>query len=455
VSIPPSYLEDASGYRGHAERLFVPENETEVARILAEAAASKTPVTVAGSGSGLTGGRVAEGGWVLSTEKFTQLEVSTGKAIAGAGVPLGDLHAAAARTGQFYPPDPTEISAYIGGTIGTNASGARSFRYGATRAHVERLRVVLVGGEVLDVARGEKPGFPVPAIELPRSSKSTVGYPLAPDMDLIDLFIGSEGTLGVVTEAELRLLHMPERVLTAVVFFPSEDAVLQAVDDWRTVTGLRALEYFDGPSLRLMAATFDDIPASAEGALLVEQESSCQEDEELDAWIDRLEAAGAEAERSWFAASEADRERIRKFRHALPERVNDIVRGNGFLKYGTDFAVPPERNRDMLAFYRERLEAEFRGRYVIYGHIGDAHLHVNMLPESTEDSERAERLFVAFARRAVELGGAVSAEHGLGKRKRHLLAIQYPEEAIQAMREVKSRFDPEWLLGRGTLFAAP
>jgi FAD/FMN-containing dehydrogenase len=204
-----------------------------------------------------------------------------------------------------------------------------------------------------------------------------------------------------------------------------------------------------------MSATFVDIPQSADGALLVEQELTGPEDQELDAWIDRLEAVGADVERSWFAASDADRERIRRFRHALPEQVNDIVRRNGFLKYGTDFAVPAERNREMLAFYRERLESGFRSKHVIFGHIGDAHLHVNMLPESEADAVRAKELFAEFARRAVELGGTVSAEHGLGKRKRDLLGIQYPREAIQAMRDVKSRFDPDWLLGRGTLFSPP
>jgi len=381
--------------------------------------------------------------------------VSVGKAWGGAGVPLSELQAAAARSGQFYAPDPTETSAFVGGTIATNASGARGFRYGATRAHVERLRVVLADGKVLDVERGRKIDFAVPAIRLPSASKSTAGYPLAPNMDLIDLFIGSEGTLGAVTEAELRLLPVPESVILAVVFFPSEDAVLGAVDAWRPVSGLRAIEYFDGPSLRLLARKSEDIPPSADGALMVEQEVVGSEDVELDAWIERLESARADVERSWFAASDADRERIRAFRHALPELLNEIVRGNGFMKLGTDFAVPAERNREMLAFYRERLEADFSGKYVIYGHIGDAHLHVNMLPESQADSERGMELMEEFARRAVELGGTVSAEHGLGKRKRKLLEIQYPPDAIQAMKDVKTRFDPNWLLGRGTLFAVP
>ena len=116
-----------------------------------EASAAGIPVTVAGAGTGVTGGRVPFGGWVLSLEKFTRLEVHPGYAMAGAGVLLRDLHAAAQASGQFYPPDPTETGASIGGTIATNASGSRSFRYGSTRRWVERLRVVLADGRVMDV----------------------------------------------------------------------------------------------------------------------------------------------------------------------------------------------------------------------------------------------------------------------------------------------------------------
>jgi FAD/FMN-containing dehydrogenase len=128
-----------------------------------------------------------------------------------------------------------------------------------------------------------------------------------------------------------------------------------------------------------------------------------------------------------------------------------VVR-RGFLKMGTDFAVPPDRNREMLAFYRARLEQALPEKYVIYGHIGDAHVHVNMLPGSKEEAATAAALLEEFARHAVSLGGTVSAEHGLGKRKAKLLALQYAPEHIEAMKAVKRRLDPKGLLGQGTLF---
>jgi FAD/FMN-containing dehydrogenase len=173
-----------------------------------------------------------------------------------------------------------------------------------------------------------------------------------------------------------------------------------------------------------------------------------EDDAEVDAWADRVEAAGALADDSWFALSAADRERFRRFRHALPELVNETVRRNGTLKMGSDFAVPLARNREMLAFYKQRLEAEFPGRYVIFGHIGDAHVHVNIF------SAEAGPLLEEFARRAVALGGTVSAEHGLGKRKAHFLKLQYSEEDLEKMRAVKRRLDPKGILGRGTLSLA-
>jgi FAD/FMN-containing dehydrogenase len=135
--------------------------------------------------------------------------------------------------------------------------------------------------------------------------------------------------------------------------------------------------------------------------------------------------------------------------------VNATVLERGFMKMGTDYAVPLDQNRAMLRYYRERLEQELPGQYVIYGHIGDAHPHANMLPATKAQADVATSLLTEFARKAVELGGTVSAEHGLGKRKAHLLKIQYASEDIQAMMDVKRRMDPEWLLGRGTLFPVP
>jgi FAD/FMN-containing dehydrogenase len=411
--------------------------------VIAATLEQSVPITILGGRTGLTGGSVPQGGWAVSLEKFRRLEIAPGRATVGPGVSLESVQAAASRTGQFYPPDPTERTASIGGTIATNASGSRSFRYGSTRRHVLRLRVALMTGRVLDIHRGDKIDFAVPALPLPDTTKNTAGYPLAPGMDWIDLFVGSEGTLGIVTEAELQLLPAPSEVLAGIVFLISDSAALEVVDAWRRIPGLRMIEYFDSNSLDFLRPHYSEIPGRAGAALLIEQENG-----DIDFWAEHA------PEDSWFAASDRDRERFRRFRHALPELVNDTMRRRGFLKLGSDYAVPIARNREMLAHYHAALRQHALD-YVIFGHIGDAHVHVNILPKSQAEFEIGQRLMLDFARQAVELGGTVSAEHGLGKRKAHLLALEYTPDQIEAMKDVKRRLDPQWLLNRGNLFAAP
>jgi FAD/FMN-containing dehydrogenase len=130
--------------------------------------------------------------------------------------------------------------------------------------------------------------------------------------------------------------------------------------------------------------------------------------------------------------------------------VNDLVRRHNLTKMGSDFAVPVARNREMLRVYRETLDREFPGQYVIFGHIGDAHLHTNILPANDAEWQRAKKLMTGFAQAAVGMGGTVSAEHGLGKRKKDFLPLQFSQDEIAAMRAVKARLDPANLLGRGT-----
>ncbi len=232
-------------------------------------------------------------------------------------------------------------------------------------------------------------------------------------------------------------------MLAGVVFFPSDDQALAAVDAWRSVDRLRMLEYFDRNSLAFLRQKYSEVPPMRARRCLIEQEQG-----DIDFWADNA------AEDSWFADTDQDRERFRQFRHALPELVNDTVRRRGFLKVNSDYAVPLDRNREMLAYYHDRLQAAALD-YVIFGHIGDAHVHVNILPDSQAAYDSGQQLMLEFARHAVGLGGTVSAEHGLGKRKAHLLELQYTAPQIDAMKSVKRRLDPQWLLNRGNLFPAP
>ncbi len=453
VTVDP-YLEDSSGYRGHAERVFLPSDVTELREIVLACSAAHVPLTIAGAGTGLTGARVPHGGWVVSLERFRRIDIERGRARCGAGVVLSDLQQAAAQTKQFFGPNPTESSASIGGIISTNAGGARSFHYGSVRRHVLSLEVVLMDGRTLQVRRGERVDFPVRPVRVPATTKNSAGYPLQPGLEWVELFSGSEGTLGIVTEAELQLLREPPAVLSGVVFFPSDDEALGAVDAWRPIAELRLLEFMDEHALEMLRPRYGEIPPSARAALLIEQNLDSEEDDEVDLWTERLRKQNALEDESWFGFTAVDRERFRELRHTLPVMVIDIVRRNGFPKFGTDLAVPLTRNRELYTYYKRRCEQVLPGQYTIFGHVGDANNHVNLLPATGEQARRGEEMMLDFARFVVSLGGTVAAEHGIGKNKTDLLKLMYSAEEIEAMRDVKRRLDPEWLLGRGNIFQA-
>lgn len=445
------YLEDASGYRGEAERVFTPADVHSLEKVVMEAYAGQIPLTVAGAGTGLTGARVPHGGWVISVERFQDIQIEKGRARCGAGALLSDLQKAAAQTQQFFGPNPTESSASIGGIISTNAGGARSFHYGSVRRHVLALDVTMMNGETRRFEQGELVDFPFRPVHLPATTKNSAGYYLHPDLQWVDLLAGSEGTLGIVTSAELQLFAEPGAILSGVIFFESDEAAFGAVEAWRRIPELRLLEYLDERSLRLLRPAYVDIPAGARAALMAEQNLYGEDDEEVDAWTRRLEEQGAFEEESWFGMSATDRERFRALRHLLAVMVTDTARHNGYPKVSTDFAVPLDRNRDLHAYYKRRCEEIMPERYTIFGHVGDANNHINLLPGTSEEAEQVVQLMHEFAQHVVSLGGTVAAEHGIGKIKTELLKLMYSADEIAAMREVKRRLDPDWLLGRGNI----
>jgi len=486
------YLSDASYLKGgNASRVVFPETVDDVAKILADATQTQTPITISGAGTGTVAGRVPLGGIVIATDKLNHLksvsrENQGGAAIAEAGVRLIDLQRAVDAEGLFYPPDPTERSCFIGGNIATNASGARTFKYGPTRKYVERLQIALATGDVIDLRRGElradqnsliRIPLPLgrfieaklPSYQMPQVRKHASGYYIEPGMDVIDLFIGSEGTLGVIVEAELKLLPKPEGLLSGVVFFESEDDLLAFVRDAREKSlaarsinptlregsGLdaRALEYFDIESLRFLRQKYDTVPEQATGAVFFEQETAAAtEDEIMNQWLSLLERHHALTDQSWFATNEQDHAKLREFRHALPVLMNEWFARHNQRKVSTDMAVPDEAFAGMLRFYQDAL----RGgdlRYTIFGHIGDNHVHVNILPRNDDEADRARAIYRQFIRRAVEVGGTISAEHGIGKLKREYLRELYGDGHLREMAALKRAFDPAGILGRGTMFA--
>jgi D-lactate dehydrogenase (cytochrome) len=479
-----SYLKDASNIAGgYAEKIFIPEDEKEISEILAEANARRISVTISGARTGTVGGAIPFGGYVISMEKLNkvkEIDKSGHFAVVQGGVILNDLQRLVESENLFYPPDPTEWSCQIGGNIATNASGARSFKYGATRKYVRALKVILPNGETLDLRRGKivsENGYlelqtmqgslikvKLPTYRQPNVRKNTTGYFSGDKVDAVDIFIGSEGTLGVIVEAELELLPKPESFFSGIVFFEDESNLLRFVFEARersfrsreekNVNEIDAtlLEYFDSQSLRFISEKFPETPQTPTSAIFFEQETT--EDNEnilLEKWNALLEKHNAGLEISWFTTNEQDRERMRRFRHALPVAVNERIARYNQRKIGTDMAVPDENFLSFLRFYKTKLD-ESGIDYVIFGHIGDSHLHANLLPKNEEEAIRSRHLYGRFIAQAIMLGGTVSAEHGIGKHKRKYLYVQLGERYLNEMITVKKAFDPKLILGRGNLF---
>ena len=455
-----SYLSDASFIReGHADRVVFPETIQDVSEVLKTANRDRVPVTISGAGTGTVGGRVAFGGIVLATDKLSRIKTIAhqpggGYAVAEAGVILSDFQRAVDQQGLLYPPDPTERSCFLGGTVATNASGARTFKYGPTRNYVQRLKVVLASGEILDLSRGDARSLDVklPTYHMPATRKNATGYFVAPEMDEVDLFIGSEGTLGVICEIQVRLLPKPEGLLSGVVFFENEADVLALVAEARTRVDARALEFFDRESLNFLREKYPEIPATAVGAIFFEQETRAETEETvLHEWMELLEKHHAFAD-SWFATNEQDQARLREFRHQLPVLMNEWFARYNQRKVSTDMAVPDEAFPGLFQLYKRTLH-ESGLRYTIFGHIGDNHVHVNILPRNDSEAARARELYVEYLKYAASVGGTLSAEHGVGKLKRDYLKLFYSDDQLREMAALKRAFDPNGILGRGNIFS--
>lgn len=505
------YRRDESRIQGEADSISFPASEDEVRAILGGFCSTGTAVTVQGARTGLAAGAVPHGGHVMNLSHMNcclgarqgedgafYLRVQPGvvlselrKYLAGKSIPctgwadedLSVLERLYAAPTQFFPTDPTETSACLGGMAACNASGARSYRYGPMRPHVSALRVVLADGDVVALARGQVRArgrtlslttasgrivnVPLPAYVMP-ASKNASGYYVEDDMDAVDLFIGSDGTLGVITELEVRLSQLPQVTWGVNCFFEDEGDALDATCAMRErLPRVAALEYFDGDALDVLrsqregSAAFSSLPAvPASYAACVYAELECDNSAQamLDLQLlgDIMDECGSSPRNTWVARTDVDRERQRFFRHAVPESVNMLIderrRTDATItKLGSDMSVPDERLRDVVALYRKSL-AEAGLQSAAWGHIGDNHLHVNVLPRNADEYQAGKRLFAQWAREVTAMGGAVSAEHGVGKIKRDFLRIMYGDQAIAQMADVKVALDPRGILGRGNLF---
>jgi D-lactate dehydrogenase (cytochrome) len=512
------YLDDEShSFDGAAEKIIFPSTEAEVAAIMKSAYDSGTPVTIQGGRTGLTGAAVPMGGIALNLEKMTQLsymnyDESKGlySIAAQCGLTLEDLVSVIQSKkldklegkgtpeqqnalerflgeGETYtfPVDPTEMSAWLGGIVACNASGARTFKYGAVRPWVCHLRVVLANGDILDIERGKvtaengkfvvvlsdgsEVDVDVPSYTMPET-KNAAGLYTKPDMDLIDLFVGSEGILGVITEVELGLITLEENIMTVMAFFPSiEDAVNFTCDVRASDSPIKMdfLEYFGTNAIEMIkdkaGSAGIKVPAmkdDTKAIIFFEFSFTMENMEEMVMGLEEiLMKNNTSSEASWAGMDRSELAKMKTVRHFVPETVNGIIAQRKaqypeIHKIGTDMAVPDDALKGYLEYYISTLEEQGM-EYAMWGHIGDNHIHVNMLPRNNEEVQQGMDNYMTFAKRAIELGGTVAAEHGIGKLKRSFLEAMYGKSGIEEMQAVKKSLDSKWLINRDNMIAVP
>lgn len=480
ISEIQNYLVDAANYKGTCKAVYFPDSSEEIVEIIKKAIEEKVKVTVSGNGTGLTGGRVPEGGIVISTEKMNKiLEINEEEkfAVVQPGVLLSDFQKEISKLNLYYPPDPTEQECFIGATVATNASGSKTFKYGSTRKFVLELEIILPNGEKIFLKRGDVKAsngllklitesgkemlLELPNYKMP-DTKHAAGYFVQNDMDAIDLFIGAEGTLGIITKIKLRLLDKPQNILSSVIFFSEEKDALNFIAEAREISfnnrkslnnelDALALEFFDKNALEFLSADYPNIPPSSQAAVWFEQEFTRENEEKLfEQWTELIEKHNADYESAWFAANQKDRANFGEFRHAVSWKVNEYIAQKNILKVGTDVAVP-SMNFNELYFYSKSIVEESGLHYLSYGHFGDCHLHLNMLPRNNEEYKTAKNLYKQICAKAIELDGTISAEHGIGKLKREYLLMMFGEEGVQQMAKLKKQIDPNLILNIGNI----
>jgi len=508
----PAYLVDESKLEGTADWLFFPKSEAEIISIINYLREKKIPAYISAARTGIVGSSVPKSGSIFSIEKMDKMlgfgfdekrgnyfcrfepgitlkaindkllkkEIENVKEL----TPNAISRFIEEKQSSYYPMDPTEMSASISGTVATNASGAGTFKYGATRKWVKKIRVALSIGEILEIQRGkyfasndgtfivkQTDGtdliFKIPSYEFNTNVKNAAGIFAKQNMDLIDLFIGSEGIFGVITEVEVWIIEK-HPLISNVLFFNSEDDALGFVKKIRNnqTVNPEFIEYFSGESLDLLRTVqrknpalinMPQIPFKARSAIFFDLPYS---EENLVSHFEKIDKLAKQCnttlEISWSGYDNREFARFKHFRHTLPEIVNSIIANRKrhypeLHKLGTDMCVPEEKFGEMMKYYRSVLR-EAALEYVIFGHIGDNHVHLNILPKNTEELELGLKIYKQFAKKAVEYGGSVSAEHGIGKIKVEFLKIMYNEKEIEQMRAVKRALDPLLIFNCGNIF---
>lgn len=502
-----SYLEDEAHLLiGNAEMIYFPKNIEELSSIVIEANLADIAITISGGGTGLSGGRVPLGGWIIATDemrsisgdgsdwidpesqinyqlRFEDLDDENALLTVPAAMTTKSVQNFCREVNWFYPPDPTERTGFIAGNASTNASGARSFKFGATRLWVERMIIVLPNGIEVSLDRkdvlGDQNSIIInsdikvtrPRFNLPKVKKNVSSPILTDDSHPMDLFIGSGGMYGIIAEVTLRLIKPPSEILSVFTFCDSMDQAITLVERLRERRNMNinphpmTVEYLDDRAANIMRVKDPNIPVSTKAVVFIEQD--IYSDEESEATLEYLGNYFDELgiEESSVAQSHKEIEHHKFLRHLLPETVHELAKSNGYSKLGTDYSVPDDKYHELM-YYIGKLSEEYEEEmeknsplgnkigYVLWSHSGDSHIHLNLLPRNDTEYKRAKEIMVHLMKKVVAWGGSIAAEHGLGKKEfnnKPAIYIQYPTEVIEQLIQIKRELDPKLLLNRGNI----
>jgi glycolate oxidase subunit GlcD len=423
---PAEYLTDATarGLHGSALAVVRPADATEAARVVAACYRNDIAITPRGGGSGVAGGAVPDGGIVISVERLNRIrsfDPLVWRIQAEAGVTTGRLHQVARESGLMFPPDPgASEQSQIGGNLATNAGGPHAFRYGVTRRWVTGIEAVIAPGELVTV------GGPV--------RKDVAGY------DLLGLLVGSEGTLGLITAAWLRLVPAPEAVHVVAGVYSTDAAACAAIE--RILgSGIEAaaIELLDSDAMRFGGGGF---PVEVDGALVLAEADGGT----LEAAARREALLEAMAEGAAAVQQVADREAVWRWRDGLSSRLA-AARGG---KLSEDIVVPLDRLAEMVAAV-PRIGERHGLTGLSFGHAGDGNLHSTFLLDLDEPGQfaAAQSACRELFDLTLEMGGSISGEHGLGSVKAGYLERQWGPAAVGAHRAIKRALDPKGLFNPG------
>ncbi|MCF7953342.1 MAG: FAD-binding oxidoreductase [Spirochaetales bacterium] len=465
------YLSDESGMTGTAGSISFPESEDELRSIFLTMKQGGTPVTIQGGRTGIVGGAVPDGGHIINMSRLNKLHklefTDSGAALleADPGITRLELTEGIQKLkgghALFWPPDPTEPSASLGGIIASGAQGISTGLYGRTEEHIEAVRIMDSEGNFRTVQRD--------------------------DTDFGAVYFGSEGRYGIITKVRLRLRKKPDSMWGIAFFFEQKADSYQFADmlkekfgtgknsspksvDAEIHASIAVCEYIDRVSIDLVEErkpymtkirSIPDIDSEAAAMIYTEIHGSDEEavSEIAEELLEISVSCGSDPDKAWAVSGETEIDKMRSFRHAVPESINLLMekrrkRVPGLLKQGSDMSFPQMGFKELLNLYEKDLQdqqemQESGLQWTIFGHIRENHLHINFLPETQEQYDLGNELITSWAERCRKVSGAVIYEHGMGKIRKPLFVNTADRPVLEEMRQRKQKYDPAGLLNKG------